>query len=101
MNKWTASLAAIALAALAACASGKSSGGSSPQPSAAVSAAASGAPAIDCGSESPVWALESAKVYLVEGDRLYGKTKHGRYLCRSEAHAEGFRPARRPFRQRP
>ncbi|HEX3671902.1 MAG TPA: hypothetical protein VHT92_09410 [Candidatus Cybelea sp.] len=101
MSKWTASLAAVALAALTACASGKSSGGGSPQPSAAASAAATGAPAIDCGSEAPVWTLESAKVYLVEGDRLYGKTKHGRYLCRSEAHAEGFRPARRPFRHRP
>jgi hypothetical protein len=98
MSKWTAAVAAIALVALAACASGKSNGAGSPQPSAAASAVDTQSFAVNCGSEPPVWALQSPKVYLVPGDRLYGKTKHGRYICRSEAHAEGYRPARLPFR---
>ncbi len=101
MSKSTAALAAIALAALTACASGKSSGAGSPQPSAAASAAATEAAAMNCGGASPVWALQNPKVYLAPGDRLYGKTKHGRYLCQSEAHAEGYRPAGRPFKNRP
>ncbi|HET6275889.1 MAG TPA: hypothetical protein VFE16_08185 [Candidatus Cybelea sp.] len=98
MNKWTACAAFVALGALAACASGKSSGAASPQPSAADAAATEGS-AMKCGAEGPVWALQSPKVYLVPSDRLYGKTKGGHFLCRSDAHAEGFRPARRPFRR--
>lgn len=98
MSKWTACVAFVALAALTACASGKSSGATSPQPSAVASAATESA-AMKCGAEAPVWALQSPKVYLVPSDRLYGKTKGGHYLCRSDAHAEGFRPARRPFKR--
>ena len=78
--------------ALAACGGNKSnsnasSAGASPAPS----------PSLNCNGESPVWALRSPKVYLVSDDRLYGKTKHGQYLCLSQAQAEGFQPARHPF----
>jgi hypothetical protein len=34
----------------------------------------------------------------VPGDRLYGKTKNGEYLCLSDAQAQGYRHGRRPFR---
>jgi hypothetical protein len=93
MSKPTIVLAAIAVATLAACASGKSSGAGSPQPSAAASPEA----ALNCGAQAPVWALERPKIYLLPGDRLYGKTKRGTYLCRSQAHALGYRPARHPL----
>jgi hypothetical protein len=80
--------------ALAACGGNKSSGGnashaaSSPAP----------APALSCNGESPVWVLRGPKVYLVSDDRLYGKTRHGQYLCLSQAQAEGYQPARHPVR---
>ena len=99
MSKWMATLAVVALATMTACASGKSNGAASPQPSAAASGTNTSAAAMDCRGEAPVWVLANPKVYLLPGDRLYGKTKHGRYLCRSEAHAEGYRSARQPFRQ--
>jgi hypothetical protein len=98
MNKRTLLLAAVTLAALAACSSGKSTKAGSPQPSGASASAAPSASATpNCNGEAPVWALARVKVYLVPGDRLYGKTKHGEYICRSQAHAQGYRPGRAPF----
>jgi hypothetical protein len=82
--------------ALAACGGGKSGGNGASQTNASPAAV----PSMDCNGESPVWALRNPKVYLEPGDRLYGKTKHGLYICRSEAQAQGYRPARRPFRER-
>jgi hypothetical protein len=95
MTKPTILLAAMAFAALAACSSSKSSSGGSGQPSQSAAAAAS--PALNCNGQSPVWALERLKVYLLPEDRLYGKTRNGKYLCLSNAQAEGYRPARHPF----
>ncbi len=90
----TLSLIVLTVAFIA-CGGNKSSGagnaarsGASPAP----------APSMNCNGESPVWALGNPKVYLVSGERLYGRTKHGRYLCLSEAQAEGYQPARHPFR---
>jgi hypothetical protein len=99
MNIRTLALIAVATA-LAACGSGKSSSAGSPQPSAAVPMAVASS-SLDCNGKFPVWVLQSPKVYLMPGDHLYGKTKHGQYLCKSQAHAEGYRPARRPFRRHP
>jgi uncharacterized Zn-finger protein len=96
MNSRTFVLAATALVAFTACGSGKSGGTGSPAPS----PAATGSPALSCNGESPVWALQHPKVYLLPGDRLYGKTKHGEFICRSQAHAEGYRPARGSLRHR-
>jgi hypothetical protein len=97
MTKPTILLAAIALAVLAACSSGKSSGsGGSAQPSESAPSAVT-TPALNCNGQSPVWALERVKVYLLPGDRLYGKTRRGEYMCLSNAQAEGYRPARHPF----
>ncbi|HYL26750.1 MAG TPA: hypothetical protein VEW74_02885 [Candidatus Nitrosotalea sp.] len=85
---------AIALAVLSACGSGKSSSNASSAPNETGAAAATP----NCNGESPVWVLPGPKVYLVPGDRLYGKTKSGEYLCLSQAQAEGYRHGRRPFR---
>ena len=84
---------AIALALLAGCSSGKSSGGGSPAPAGgtATGAAAGALATPNCNGESPVWTLERVKVYLLPGDRLYGKTRGGAYKCLSEAQAEGYR----------
>ena len=95
MSKRTVALATIILIASTSCGGGKSSGAGSPQPSAGASAAA-----LNCGAKPPVWVIGGVKAYLVSGDRHYGKTKYGRYVCLSEARAEGLHPARHPFRHR-
>jgi hypothetical protein len=92
MSKRTIVLA-IALAALSACGSGKSSSASSSAPNAASAEATP-----NCNGESPVWALPGPKIFLTSDDRMYGKTRHGEYLCLSDAQAQGYRHGRRPFR---
>jgi hypothetical protein len=47
----------------------------------------------NCGAVQPVWVNLSTKVYHEPGDPRYGATKHGEYLCPSQAKAQGFRPA--------
>ena len=95
MSKRTVALATIIVMTLSSCGGGKSSGAGSPHPSAAASAAA-----LNCGGESPVWAIGRAKAYLLASDPHYGKTKYGHYICLSQARAEGLHPARHPFRKR-
>lgn len=47
----------------------------------------------NCGAVQAVWVNLNSKVYHEPGDPAYGNTKHGEYLCPSEAQAQGFRPA--------
>ncbi|HUC70799.1 MAG TPA: hypothetical protein VMS01_06375 [Stellaceae bacterium] len=51
-----------------------------------------------CPGDAIVWAnLGSTKAYHPSGDRYYGKTKHGAYMCQKEADQAGFHAAgRRP-----
>jgi hypothetical protein len=42
-----------------------------------------------------VWVNTDTKVYHKEGDRYYGKTKHGKYMTEEEAVKAGFRPAKK------
>lgn len=98
-------LSLCAVFALAACGGGKSSSASSSASSAAATQAASSAPmqaaagadaagsVPNCGAVQAVWVNLNSKVYHEPGDPLYGKTKHGEYLCPSQARAQGFRPA--------
>ena len=97
--KKPAVVALIVLAALCACRGGKPSNATSTQTAPAATGVTEKATPPSCNGESPVWVLADAKVFLVPGDRLYGKTKRGRYLCLSEAQAEGYRAGRRPFRR--
>ncbi|HVN69850.1 MAG TPA: hypothetical protein VMU38_09405 [Candidatus Binatia bacterium] len=95
-----AALLAVALVVPAGCGgsksnnAGSSSAGSanaaaSSQPESAATAA--GIP--NCGAVKAVWVNLSTKVYHEPGDQYYGKTKHGEYLCPSQATAQGFHRA--------
>jgi hypothetical protein len=99
MWKPTIVLTLIAIAALSGCRGGKPNGSESTTSTAAPPTGVSArATPPSCNGQEAVWVLGDAKVFLVPGDRLYGKTKRGRYLCLSDAQAEGYKAARRPFR---
>lgn len=47
-----------------------------------------------CASGDPVvWANTSTKKYHMPGDSYYGKTKHGKYLCKSAADTQNYKAA--------
>ena len=50
---------------------------------------------LNCGSDPIVWVNTSTKVYHVEGDRYYGATKQGKFVCEKSATAEGDHRAKR------
>jgi len=47
-----------------------------------------------CPSDTVVWVNLKTKVYHFKGERWYGPTKDGAYVCRKEADAEGDRMTR-------
>jgi len=57
---------------------------SNPKPSASAAAPAPGM----------VWVNPDTKVYHKEGDRWYGKTKHGQYMTEEDAIKSGYRAAK-------
>lgn len=47
-----------------------------------------------CPDDTVVWAnLGSSKAYHLSGDRYYGKTRHGAFMCRKDADQAGFHAA--------
>jgi hypothetical protein len=98
MIKPTVIVALAAVAALTACHGGKPNNATGTQTSpAATGVTAEGTPP-NCNGQTAVWAIQGPKVYLLPDDRHYGKTKRGTYMCLSQAEADGYRAARRPFR---
>jgi len=69
--------------AAAAVGSGTSPGEPAPVPS-----------SLNCGAVQPVWVNERSHVYHEPADPLYGRTKHGEYMCPSAAIAAGYHKAR-------
>jgi len=43
-----------------------------------------------------VWVNTDSKVYHVEGDRWYGKTKKGEWMTEADAVKAGYRPVKEP-----
>jgi hypothetical protein len=48
---------------------------------------------IKCGAVKPVWVNLNTKAYHEAGDPYYGRTKHGQYMCPSQAAAQGYHRA--------
>lgn len=47
-----------------------------------------------CAADDPVvWVNKRSKKYHLPGDKVYGKTKRGRYMCKSSADASGYKLA--------
>jgi|SRR5271169_1687722 len=47
-----------------------------------------------CPGDTIVWAnLAGSKAYHTSGNRYYGKTKHGAFMCQKDADQSGFHPA--------
>ena len=47
-----------------------------------------------CPNDTIVWVNTKTAVYHLRGERWYGATKDGAYVCRKEADAEGDRMTR-------
>ena len=47
-----------------------------------------------CPQDSVVWVNTKTGVYHLKGERWYGATRDGAYVCRKEADAEGDRMTR-------
>jgi len=47
-----------------------------------------------CPADTVVWVNTKTGVYHLKGERWYGATKQGAYVCRKDADAEGDRMAR-------
>jgi len=48
-----------------------------------------------CLFDAVVWASPASRVYYRAGERRYGRTRHGRYVCEADATAAGYRASRR------
>ncbi len=51
-------------------------------------------PQISCPSDKVVWVNTRSGVYHYQGERYFGSTQQGKFLCEKDALREGDRPTR-------
>ena len=49
-----------------------------------------------CPGDTVVWVTPTSGLYSFAGERWYGKTKHGAFVCRREGDLAGYRPSNQP-----
>lgn len=54
-----------------------------------------------CPDDIVVWLSPASGTYTFAGDRWYGSTKHGAFVCRREGDLAGYRPSHEPPPTRP
>ena len=47
-----------------------------------------------CPGDRLVWVNTRSHVYHFQGERYFGSTKHGKFICQHDADLEGDRPTR-------
>ena len=51
-------------------------------------------PGLSCPGDRPVWVNTRSGVYHYQGERYYGSTKNGEFMCEKAAKAAGDRATR-------
>ncbi len=51
-------------------------------------------PSLTCPGDVVVWVNTNSGVYHYQGERYFGSTKRGKFVCEKDAKAEGDRPTR-------
>lgn len=92
-GKSSSSATAAPAASQAAGSDNAAPGGSMSGESASGTTAEGSAAMPNCGAVKPVWVNTKSHAYHEAGDPYYGKTKHGKYLCPSQAKAQGYHKA--------
>ena len=49
---------------------------------------------LSCPGDQKVWVNTRTGIYHLQGERWYGNTKQGQYICKKSADAEGDRETR-------
>jgi hypothetical protein len=49
---------------------------------------------LTCPGDAIVWVNTRSGVYHFQGERYFGSTKQGKFMCEKQARAEGDRPTR-------
>jgi hypothetical protein len=55
---------------------------------------------LHCPGDAVVWVNPATRAYDFQGERWYGRTRHGAFACRRESDQAGYRPSHQPARER-
>jgi hypothetical protein len=53
-----------------------------------------------CPGDTIVWLSPASGTYIFAGERWYGSTKRGAFICRREGDLAGYRPSNEPAKDR-
>ena len=85
----------VTVAAKAPAAATQGQAPTAPKPAESAKTKEAAAPAQAPPAKGMVWVNTETKIFHREGDRWYGKTKHGKYMTEADAIKEGNREAKR------